>query len=60
MKEAKPTNWNLSAKVEWDCPDCGYPNITEFSINPYRALAESPPDEMCEKCEEFFTLSFYE
>ena len=55
----KPDNWELNGIIKWTCPECGKKHISEISINPYRMLAEDPPDEYCSQCENFFTIDFY-
>ena len=60
IKTVQLDDWKLSCIVEWTCPECGKKHKQEIGVNPYRSLADDPPDEYCDGCENFFTLSFYE
>jgi acetone carboxylase gamma subunit len=59
IESVKPDDWELTGIIEWTCPECGKKHKTEISIDPYRSLADSPPDEYCDGCENFFTIDFY-
>jgi len=60
FKKAKAINWNLDVTVDWVCPECGTLNNETIYANPYRMLAEDPPDVDCKNCNEYFTLDFYD
>jgi Zn finger protein HypA/HybF involved in hydrogenase expression len=60
IKKAHLVDYEITVKVTCTCPNCGNEVKLEFSGNPYREIAEDPPDEVCPHCHEFFTVSFYE
>ena len=60
MITIKPFKFETLLKAKWECPNCTHINLEECSIDPYRILAEDPPDVECEQCKEFYTLSFYD
>ena len=60
LEKAKVDSVDIDATVKWICPHCKRVHITKISVNPYRSLAEDPPDEQCENCRQFVTLNFYD
>lgn len=59
MEKVKVDKVEVEARVEWICPNCNFLNKLSYSPGPYQAIADSPPEEMCHNCEEFFELTFY-
>lgn len=56
MEKVTVSDFTLTAKLEWICPDCKMYNIEECNVSPYRQFSEDLPDVMCKVCKKFFIL----
>ena len=56
IEEAIIKNYEITLKVDFECPHCGHLQKLETNVSAYSSVAEDPTDDMCEKCEEFVTI----
>jgi hypothetical protein len=58
MEKALVLDYEIAAKITWQCPHCKAENKEEYSPGAYSSIAEDPIDVTCSACGEFSTLNF--
>ncbi len=58
LESAIIKDYEIIAKVEFECPYCGHLQKVECNISAYSSFSEDPFDDMCQntECGEFLTI----
>lgn len=58
LENAIVKDYEITVKVEFECPHCGFLQKLESNISAYTSFSDDPFDDMCQNpdCEEFLTI----